>query len=116
MSTVFPGFIHEPSSGGVASGLTQAEEVILTLPDNDLTIGTAISIQTGVYAGGGPATVEGTATLTLPASFATDALIQVLLNGQEIKRGTDVTRTSATQVSFAEKLKKDDQIKIRIFS
>ena len=113
MSDGFQPFISEPA--GAAAGLTQAEETILTLPDA-LASGTAINIRTGVYAGGGPATVEGTTTLTLPTTFTTDAEITVLLNGQEIKKGDDVIRASSTQLSFSTGLKKDDQIKLRIFS
>ena len=116
-----PGVIATNAGGGVADvtisgGGTTVEEVILTLTDNNLTAGVAMSIQTGIYAGGGPATVEGTATLTLPATFITDANIIALLNGQEIKKGTDVLRASSTQVTFSEKLKTTDQVKIRIFS
>ena len=107
---VFHGFIHEPSSGG--SGSLTAAEVILTLSDNNLTSGTALNIQDGTYPGGGPAAVEGS-TLTLPAAFNTDASIQALINGQEVKKGTDIIRVSPTQVTFPVKLKTDDQIKIR---
>ena len=114
MDTIW-GFIHEPAATGT-TGLTKAEEVILTLPDNNLTAGTAINIQNGTYPGGGPATVEGTATLTLPSTFVTDAEVQVFLNGQEIKKGTDTIRASSTQLTFSDRLKKDDQIKVRIFS
>ena len=115
METIW-GFIHEPATLESLGALSKAEEVILTLPDNALTAGTAISIQTGIYAGGGPATVEGTTTLTLPATFNTEALVSVLLNGMELKRGVDVIRASSTQVSFAWRLLKRDQVKIRIFS
>jgi len=107
--------IHEPQSEGGAGGTVTAEEVILTFPDN-VSSGTAINIQDGTYAGGGPATVEGSMTLTLPAAFNTDALIQALLNGQEIKKGDDVTRVSSTQLSFSIKLKKDDQVKVRQYA
>ena len=96
--------------------MSSVDEVILTLNDSAYTSGTALNIQTGVYAGGGPATVEGSATLTLPATFISDAGITVLLNGQEIKKGTDVTRISATKVALSIDLDTDDQIKIRIIS
>ena len=116
MEIPFPtSFIQEPTASGTATGLTKAEEVVLTLPDK-LTSGTAINIQTGVYAGGGPATVEGTATLTLPVAFDTDALVQVIINGLEQKKPEDVSRTSSTQLTFSDKLKKNTIIKVRTFS
>jgi len=107
-------FIHEPAVGG---GATAADEAILTLPDK-LTSGTAINIQTGVYAGGGPATITGSTTLTIPVAFDTDALIQVLVNGKEQYKGAakDVFRSSSTQLTFNDDVKKDGIVKVRISS
>jgi hypothetical protein len=99
------GFIHEPSDAG---GLSAIGEVILTLTAN-LPAATALNIQTGAPG----ATVEGD-SLTLSSPL--DNNTQIQLNGQEIKRGVDAIRISATQLSFIEKLKTTDQIRIRIFS
>ena len=102
-------FIEEPSSAG--SGGVVVDEVILTLPDG-CPAGTAIHVQTGVYAGGGPAAVEG-ATLTLDAFTPNTS---ILVNGQAVKLTDDVTRVSATQLSFSVDLKADDQIKVRQYA
>lgn len=114
--SVFQGFIQEPSSGGGGTGLTTALEVILTFQEI-VPSGTAINIQTGAYGGQViPPIVEGTTTITLPAAFNTDALIQVLLNGLEQKKPQDVARASATQVTLSDKLKKNTILKVRIFA
>lgn len=93
-------------------------EVVLEFPDT-VPIGTAINIQTGVYVGGGPATVVGD-TITLPqtgAAFAADGAIQVLLNGQNLERGSmlgseEAQWVSTTQLAFSMKVKKGSSIKV----
>ena len=105
------GFIHEPSNTGTGTGT--AEEVILTFNES-VPASTAINIQDGSYAGQvTPPTLEGSMTITLPASFLTDAGIQALLNGQEIHKGADITRSSSTQVTLTFKLHTNDQLKLR---
>jgi hypothetical protein len=72
--------------------------------------GTAINIQTGVYAGAGsPATVRGDTNVTLPASgaaFADDGRIEITLNGQELEKGAGIGLqeaqwVSSTQIAFS---------------
>ena len=90
-------------------------EVILTFAEN-VSAGTAINIQTGAYAGQVLApTVEGTTTLTLPSTFNTDATIQVIMNGLELKKPGDVIRASSTQLSLSDKIKKSHILKVRIY-
>jgi len=107
-------FIHEPQSGGT-TGLTGAREVILTFHET-VPAATAINIQTGAYPGQiVPPTVEGTTSIVLPATFNTDALIQALLNGLELKKPEDVARASATQITFTDRIKRDTILKVRQF-
>lgn len=72
--------------------------------------GTAINVQTGVYAGAGsPATVRGDANVTLPAAgvtFADDGRIEITLNGQELEKGSglgvrEAQWVSSTQIALA---------------
>lgn len=112
MNGIFPGFIQEASTAG-AGGLSTAQEVILTFHET-VPAGTAINIQTGAYGGQViPPTVEGTTTITLPTTFNTDANIQVLLNGLEIKKPEDAARASATQLTFSDRLKRNTILKVR---
>jgi len=108
---VFP-FITEPSTSA-SGGLTTAQEVILTFHER-IPSGTAINIQTGAYAGQViPPTVEGTTTMTLPADYNTNTLIQVILNGLEKKKPNDAARASATQLTFAARIRKNTILKVR---
>lgn len=65
--------------------------------------GTAINIQTGVYAGAGsPATVRGDTNVTLPSSGATyadDGRIEITLNGQELEKGAGLGQQEAQWMS-----------------
>lgn len=107
------GFIHEPPAA--PSPATVVDEVILTFNES-VPSGTAINIQTGAYAGQVvPPTVEGSTTITLPTDFNTDAKIQAILNGLDLKKGGDISRTSATQVTMSDKLKSGDILKVRKF-
>ncbi len=101
-------FINEPGVSGLTA--IDIELVTITLNDEALTSGTVLNIQSGVYAGGGPAGVVGD-SISLPSPL--DDTIVFLLNGQEILSGTDVVRVSATQISFNCDLRADDQIKVR---
>lgn len=80
-------------------------EVVLTFPDL-VSTGTAINVQTGVYAGGGPATVNGD-TITFPATaveFNGNGGIEILLNGVELEKGLNakcgVLWASTTQITL----------------
>lgn len=82
-----------------ASPIT-VDEVVLSFPDT-VPADTAINIQTGVYGGGGPATVFGDA-ITLPATgaaFKGSGNIQVYLNGQNLFKGDSIGDESANWVS-----------------
>jgi len=102
-------------SGG---GFTTVSEVILSFPDT-VPAGTAINIQTGVYGGGGPATVFGD-LITLPAvgaTFKTDGRVQVHLNGQNLFKGDSIgdetaNWVSSTQLAFDVKVKKFSIVKV----
>lgn len=87
-----------------------------------VTPGTAINIQTGVYAGAGsPAAVTGDSNVTLPASgaaFKDDGRIEGHLNGQDLPKGDGsgngvVEWVSATQVKLGLKVKPKDTIMVR---
>lgn len=102
-------------SGG---GFTTVSEVVLSFPDT-VAAGTAINIQTGVYGGGGPATVYGD-VITLPTSgvaFKADGQFQVYLNGQNLFKGDSIgdetaNWVSTTQLAFDVKVKKFSIIKV----
>jgi hypothetical protein len=91
--------------------------VVLTINAN-LAANTTINIQTG--AGGGPATVDGDATIELPATgaeFASAGIIVVLQNGQSLIRGAglgfgEAQWISSTQIAIARKLKIGDDIRV----
>lgn len=88
-------------------------EVVITFHET-VPAATAINIQTGAYSGQTLApTVEGTTTLTLPVTFSTDALIQVMLNGLELKKPEDVARASATQITLTDRIKRNTILKVR---
>jgi len=85
-------------------------------------VGTAIDIQTGVYAGAGsPATVTNDVNVTLPvagATFKDDGRIMVLLNGQELNKGDGSGNgvaewASATQLKFNVKIKSGGCVIVR---
>ena len=85
-------------------------------------VGTAIDIQTGVYAGAGsPATVTNDINVTLPAigaTFKDDGRIMVLLNGQELNKGDGTGNgvaewASATQLKFNVKIKSGGCVIVR---
>jgi hypothetical protein len=87
-----------------------------------VTPGTAINIQTGVYAGAGsPAPVTGDFNVTLPASgavFRDDGRIEGHLNGQDLPKGDGsgngvVEWVSATQIKLGLKVKPKDTIMVR---
>lgn len=100
------------------SPIDDVQEVVLTFPDT-VPIGTAFNIQTGVYSGGGPATVVGD-SITLPnngTDFVDFGEIQVYLNGQNLEKGASLGSgeaqwVSSTQLSLWRKIKKDSTIKI----
>ena len=73
--------------------------------------GTAINIQTGVYAGAGsPVSLDGDLNVTLPgtgAAFKDDGRIEVHLNGQELTKGDGAGNGEAEWVSTT-------QIKVNI--
>jgi hypothetical protein len=84
--------------------------------------GTAIDIQTGVYAGGGsPATVVNDTNVTLPttgAAFMGDGRIEVILNGQDLDKGDGTGNGSAewvstTQIKLNVKIKNNGLIIVR---
>lgn len=83
-------------------------EVVLTFP-GAVVAGTAINVQTGVYAGGGPADVDGD-TVTLPATaveFDEDAKVEAFMNGNRLHKGTgnDIQWASTTQVTLTNALR-----------
>lgn len=94
------------------------DEVVLTFPDTVLA-DTAINIQTGVYGGGGPATVYGD-IIVLPASgvaFKDSGNIQIYLNGQNLFKGDSIgdeeaNWVSTTQIAISSKVKKFSTIKV----
>lgn len=94
------------------------EEAVLVFPDA-VPAGTAFNIQTGVYGGGGPATVFGD-VITLPSSgvtFKGDGRIQIYLNGQNLFKGSslgdeEANWFSTTQLSLWRTIKKFSTIKI----
>lgn len=108
------GFIYEPAVSGGSALVVQ--EVVITFAEK-VPSGTAINIQTGSYAGQvNPPTVEGTTTLTLPVTFNTDASLQVILNGSELKKPEDASRTSSTQLTLSDKVKNGAILKVRSYS
>jgi hypothetical protein len=85
-------------------------------------VGTAINVQTGVYAGvGSPVPVGGDTNVTLPASgaaFKDDGRIEVHLNGQELTKGDgsgngEAEWVSSTQIKLNIKIKNKDQLLVR---
>lgn len=106
----------------ISAGGTIAREATLEFPDT-VPAGTAINIQTGVYGGGGPATVFGD-TITLPATgaaFKGDGLIQVYLNGQNLYKGSGIgdetaNWVSTTQIALDVVIKKFSIIKVVVLS
>lgn len=100
------------------SPVDDVQEVVLTFPDT-VPIGTAFNIQTGVYSGGGPATVAGD-SITLPnngADFVDFGEIQVYLNGQNLEKGASLGSgeaqwVSSTQLALWRKIKKGSTIKV----
>lgn len=96
-------------------------EVMLTF-SAVVPVGTAINIQTGVYAGAGsPATVDYDTNVLFPASgaaFRDDARIEISLNGQELPKGDGTGNgvaewASATQIKMAIPLKPFGELLIR---
>jgi hypothetical protein len=102
-----------------AAGAIEIREVVLTFPDN-VAIDTAISIQTGVYFGGGPAALDGDTDVTLPATgalFEGDGRIEIHLNGQLLNKGSgsgddEVYWVSTTQVALRVKIKTGDELTV----
>jgi len=97
-------------------------EVVLGPFTGLVTPGTAINIQTGVYAGAGsPAAVTGDSNVTLPASgaaFKDDGRIECHLNGQDLPKGDGSGNgiaewVSATQIKLSLKVKPKDTIMVR---
>ncbi len=80
-----------------------SREVILTFPDT-LPAGTSVNIQTGVYAGGGPASIDGP-SLELPPTgeaFVDEGFIIVAHNGQILNKGKILGEDEAQWVSLTE--------------
>lgn len=97
-------------------------EVVLGPFTAVVAVGTAINIQTGVYAGAGsPVAVAGDTNVTLPASgaaFRDDGRIEATLNGQDLTKGDgsgngEIEWASATQVKLNIKIKVKDELLIR---
>lgn len=80
-------------------------QVTLIFAGVDVPPGTVINIQTGVYAGGGPATVEGDTATLLPGSgvtFVNEGDAQVALNGSTLRKGTALSPRVVQWVSPTE--------------
>jgi hypothetical protein len=99
----------------------ELREVVLTFSAS-VAPGTVFNIQTGVYAGAGsPAMVMYDTDVTLPASgaaFAGDGRIEVMLNGQDLKKGAsggaeEANWASSTQLSLAIRILPGNQVTIR---
>jgi len=103
----------------VLFGATAVDEVVLTFPDT-LAPGTAFNIKTGVYGGGGPATVEGD-QIDLPATgalFAADGKFTVHWNGQLLKKGAsggaaEANWASSVQLSLSSRIRPGNEITVR---
>lgn len=103
-----------------ASGF-ELREVLLTFTEL-VAPGTAINIQTGVYAGtNSPAAVDNDVNVTLPASgaaFKDDGRIEVHLNGQELAKGDGSGNgvaewVSSTQIKLNLKIKNQGCVLVR---
>lgn len=121
------------NDGSVASGPGANEATVTTSPQElrevvlgpftaVVAVGTAINIQTGVYAGAGsPAAVAGDTNVVLPATgtaFKDDGRIEVTLNGQELTKGDgsgngEAEWVSTTQIKLSLKVKPSGAIMVR---
>ena len=112
-----------PGAGEATIDFTSFElrEVILAFAET-VAPGTAINIQTGVYAGAlSPATIKGDSNVTLPLTgvlFADDGRIEVHLNGQELDKGDGSGNgaaewVSSTQIKLSLKLKNGSMLMVR---
>jgi hypothetical protein len=99
----------------------ELREVLLTFSAT-VASGTAINIQTGVYAGAGsPATVDNDTNVTLPTTgskFKDDARIEVILNGQDLTKGDgsgngEAEWVSTTQIKLSMKIKNLGEVMVR---
>ncbi len=113
--------IHPPNLATDENGdpILAPVGVVLTFPDT-LVAGTPVNVQTGIYAGGGPATVEGD-VITLGASGAefVDQGILVSWNGQLLDRGNmlgskEAQWVSSTQLAFSSNVLAGNKISIQV--
>jgi len=121
--TVPNGSLTAGGAGEAILAFTSFElrEVVLVF-SAQVAAGTAIDIQTGVYAGAGsPATVINDTNVTLPvtgAAFMDDGRIEVILNGQDLDKGNgtgngDADWVSTTQIALNTKIKNNGLVIVR---